>query len=90
MRWTVNLNWPIIKDRITIFPNHEGYPSLENSKDLYIMANTSAVFHIYKNFIIKPQVTYRDNNNPPVSTPQLPVGTTKHDAIDLITFGYSR
>lgn len=88
-RWAVNLDWPIIKGRLTVFHNHQGYPSLENSKDIYIIANTGATLTIYKNFIIRPQVTYRFNNNPPVATPQFPAGTTRNDTIYLITFGYT-
>ncbi len=94
-RWALNLNWPIVKDRITIYHNHEGYPSLENAKNFYLITNTGAIFNIYKNFIIKPQVTWRFNNNPPAGAASglgagaLPLGTGKYDTIYLVTFGYA-
>jgi putative salt-induced outer membrane protein YdiY len=81
-RWAVNLNWPIVKDRIAIYHNHEGYPSLENSKDFYILTNTGAALNLNAHFIIKPQVTWRYNNAPAP-------GTTGSDTIYLITFGYA-
>jgi putative salt-induced outer membrane protein YdiY len=81
-RWAVNLNWPIVKDRIAFYHNHEGYPSLENAKDFYILTNTGAALNVNAHFIIKPQVTWRYNNAPAP-------GTTRSDTIYLITFGYA-
>ena len=81
-RWAIDWLWPIIKDRISLFHNHQGYVSTENSKDFYILANQGATLSIYNNFIIRPQVTYRYNNNPVA-------GTQKSDTIYLITFGYT-
>lgn len=93
-RWAVNLNWPIIKDRITLYHNHEGYPSLENLQNIYLITNTGAIFSVYKNFVIKPQVTWRYNSNPNIggvgsALAVLPPTTGKYDTIYLITFGYS-
>lgn len=93
-RWAVNLNWPIVKDRITIYHNHEGYPSLENLQNIYLITNTGAMFNVYKNFIIKPQVTWRYNSNPNIGgvgsgLGVLPPATGKYDTIYLVTFGYT-
>ncbi|MGH7233817.1 MAG: DUF481 domain-containing protein [Nitrospiraceae bacterium] len=81
-RWSIKWDWPIIKDHITLFHYHEAFPSLENSKDLYFTSDTGAVFHIYKNLVMKPQVTYRYNSNPPP-------GIQRSDTIYLITLGYA-
>lgn len=81
-RWAMNLNWPIVKDRITFYQNNEGYPSLENPKDFYILTNTGAAFNLNAHFVIRPQVTWRYNNAPAP-------GTGKSDTIYLITFGYA-
>lgn len=81
-RWGLNLNWPIVKDRFVFFHNDEGYPSLENAKDFFILTNTGAILNINAHFIIRPQVTWRYNNAPAP-------GTTKSDTIYLITFGYA-
>ncbi|GKS56676.1 hypothetical protein YTPLAS18_02030 [Nitrospira sp.] len=81
-RWAIDWVWTVIKDRVSLFHNDQGYVSYENASDFYIIANQGATLNIYKNFIIRPQVTYRYNNNPVA-------GTQKSDTIYLITFGYS-
>lgn len=76
------LDWPIIKDVISLYQYTEFFPSLQDSNDFYLTTDQGLVFHIWKNFVFKPQITFRYNNSPPP-------GVKSGDTLYLITFGYS-
>lgn len=81
-RLSAKLDWPIIKDVISLYQYTEFFPSLQDSNDFYLTTDQGVVFHIWKNFVFKPQLTYRYNNSPPP-------GVKSSDTLYLITFGYS-
>ncbi|HXF93093.1 MAG TPA: DUF481 domain-containing protein [Nitrospiraceae bacterium] len=81
-RWSVKLNWPMFDEKITFYHYEEGFPSLQNSKDYYITADTGVRFKIIDGVVSGFQWTIRYNNNPPP-------GTTDTDNLYLWTLGYS-
>ncbi len=64
-RWALNVLWPIIPDKIILFHNHEGFPSLENRKDLVILTEQGVRLSILKNLFAAFQLNWRWTNNPP-------------------------
>lgn len=81
-RWAFKVNWPFLPDRVTFFHFHEGYPSLENAKDLYITTETGLRFTVIKNFVATLQVNWRWDNTP---SP----GFRRSDTLYLATLGYN-
>jgi putative salt-induced outer membrane protein YdiY len=80
-RWSLKFNWPILDDRITFYHFQEAYPSVQNSKDLYITMDNGVRFKLWEGLVSGLQVTTRYNNNPPP-------GTGDTDNLYLMTFGY--
>lgn len=81
-RWALRLDWPLIADRLALFHHHEGYPSLENQHDLYIISEQGVRLTIVKNFNATIQVNYRWDNTP---SP----GFRRLDTLYLLTLGYA-
>lgn len=81
-RWSIKWNWPILDDKVTLYHFQEGFPSLQNSKDYYITADTGVRFKIFARFVSSFQWTLRYNSRPAV-------GTKDTDNLYLLNFGYS-
>ncbi len=81
-RWSFKLDWPILPEKIVLFHLHEGYPSLERSKDIYLTTEQGVRFTILKNFVATAQVHWRWDNTP---SP----GFERSDTLYLLTLGYS-
>ena len=81
-RWAIKFDWPIVPKKVTFFHKHEGFPSLENAKDLYITAEQGIRFAIWNNFVATLQVNWRWDNTPAP-------GFDRSDTLYLITLGYS-
>jgi putative salt-induced outer membrane protein YdiY len=81
-RLSVKWDWPMIKDVFSLFQYTEFFPSIQDSNDYYLTTDQGMMIHIWKNFVFKPQLTYRYNNAPPP-------GVKPSDTLYLLTFGYS-
>ncbi len=81
-RWSIKWNWPILDDKITLYHFQEGFPSLQNTSDVYVTADTGARFKIWKGFVTGFQWTLRYNSRPAA-------GTKDTDNLYLLTLGYS-
>ncbi len=81
-RWSIKWNWPILDDKITLYHFQEGFPSLQNTSDVYITADTGARFKIWQGFVTGFQWTLRYNSRPAA-------GTKDTDNLYLLTLGYS-
>ena len=80
-RWAVNFNWPLLSV-VTLFHQHQGFPSLEEKSDYYFTSQQGIRFTILENFISTIQVNWRYDNTPAS-------GTKKSDTQFLLTLGYS-
>ena len=80
-RWAVDLKWPVLP-AVTIFHQHQGFPSLEKMKDFYLTSQQGIRFHLLENFIATLQMNWRFQNQP-VS------GNRKSDFQYLLNFGYN-
>jgi putative salt-induced outer membrane protein YdiY len=81
-RWSIKWNWPILDDKVTLYHFLEGFPSLQNTSDVYITADTGARFKIWQGFVTGFQWTIRYNSRPAA-------GTKDTDNLYLLTLGYS-
>jgi putative salt-induced outer membrane protein YdiY len=80
-RWAVNFNWPVIP-ALTLFHQHQGFPSLEKSSDYYITSQQGLRWTMLENFISTLQYNWRYDNTPAP-------GTKKTDKQILLTIGYA-
>ena len=81
-RWAMRLDWPVSPDRVTIFHYHEGFPGLEDAKDLYIMTEQGVRLTVIENFVATVQVNWRWDNTPSA-------GFRRADTLYLFTLGYA-
>lgn len=81
-RTSIKLNWPILEEKATIYHFQEFFPSLQNTKDYYITADTGVRFKIIAGFVSSFQWTLRYNSRPAA-------GTKDTDNLYLITLGYA-
>jgi len=81
-RWGLKFDWPFLPERIAFFHNQEGYPSFENSDDIYISTETGLRFKIWAGFIATAQVNWRWDNTPAP-------GRERSDTLYLATLGYA-
>ena len=77
----MNLDWPVTKD-ITIFHQHQGFPSLENFSDYYITSQQGIRIKVIGNFTTSFQVNWRYDNTPSV-------GKKPSDFQYLLNLGYN-
>lgn len=63
-RWSVKLDWDIVPGEVSFFHFHEGFPSLENGKDLYITTEQGVRFKLMENLIAAIHVNWRWDNTP--------------------------
>ncbi len=80
-RWAANLDWPVTPD-ITIFHQHQGFPSLEDFTDFYVTSQQGIRIKVMGNFTTGFQMNWRYDNTP--ST-----GKKASDFQYLLTLGYS-
>ncbi len=80
-RWAIDLLWPVLPT-VTLFHQHQGFPSLEDSSDYYVTSQQGVRLHMWENFISSFQVNWRYDNTP---SP----GFKKSDYLYLLTLGYA-
>jgi hypothetical protein len=86
-RWSVKFDWPFLPKRMTLFHFHEGYPGLEDLKDLYISTEQGLKFTLVDlpgngKLIATLQVNWRWDNTPAP-------GNGRDDTLYLASIGYS-
>ena len=80
-RWAVNFDWPIFSV-LTLFHQHQGFPSLEKRSDYYITSQQGLRWTMLENFISTLQFNWRYDNTPAP-------GNKKSDKQYLLTIGYA-
>ncbi|HBP86215.1 MAG: DUF481 domain-containing protein [Nitrospira sp.] len=80
-RWAVNLHWPILP-WLTVFHQHQGFPSLEQTSDWYLTSQQGIRMNIWKNFLTTFQINWRYDNAPAQDT-------KKADTQYILTLGYA-
>ena len=80
-RWAVNFNWPVLP-ALTLFHQHQGFPSLEKRSDFYITSQQGLRWHMLENFVSTLQLNWRYDNTPAP-------GNKKSDKQYLLTIGYA-
>lgn len=80
-RWAVNFNWPVVP-WLTVFHQHQGFPSLEKTKDYYVTSQQGIRLTMWENFISTFQINWRYDNTPAP-------GNKKGDTQYLLTLGYA-
>jgi len=80
-RWALNFNWPVLPV-LTLFHQHQGFPSLEKSSDYYITSQQGLRWTMLDNFIATLQYNWRYDNTPAP-------GNKKSDKQILLTLGYA-
>lgn len=80
-RWAVNFNWPVLP-LLTLFHQHQGFPSLEKRSDYYITSQQGLRWTMLENFIATLQYNWRFDNTPAS-------GNKKSDKQYLLTLGYA-
>jgi len=81
-RWSIKFNWPLFDEKIVLYHFEEGFPSLQDTRDYYITADTGVRFKIIAGFVSGFQWTLRYNSRPAA-------GTKDTDNLYLLTLGYS-
>ena len=81
-RWAFRVLWPIIPDKIILFHNDEGYPSLQDPNDIYIATEQGIRFNIVKGFFAALQLNWRWDNTPAP-------GLSRTDTTFLFSVGYN-
>ncbi len=79
-RWAINFLWPVLST-VTLFHQHQGFPSLESSSDYYITSQQGIRLNIWESFISSLQMNWRYDKTP---SP----GFKKSDFLYLLTIGY--
>ena len=80
-RWALNFNWPVLP-ALTLFHQHQGYPSLEKKSDYYITSQQGLRWTMLGNFVSTLQYNWRYDNTPAP-------GNKKSDKQILLTLGYA-
>jgi len=80
-RWAIKFNWPFLDEKITLYHFQEGFPSFQDTNDIYITADTGVRFKIINGFVSSFQWTIRYNSRPAA-------GTRDTDNLYLLTLGY--
>lgn len=81
-RWSLKFNWPFLDEKITLYHFHEFFPSLQDTKDYYLTADTGFRIKIIAGFVSGFQWTLRYNSAPAA-------GTKDTDNLYLWTLGYA-
>ena len=80
-RWAIDFLWPVLPT-VTLFHQHQGFPSLESTSDFYVTSQQGIRLNIWENFISSFQVNWRYDNTPAP-------GNKKSDLLYLLTLGYA-
>jgi putative salt-induced outer membrane protein YdiY len=80
-RWGVNFHWPVLP-WLTVFHQHQGFPSLEKNSDWYVTSQQGIRMNIWENFLTTFQVNWRYDNAPAA-------GTKKADTQYILSLGYA-
>jgi hypothetical protein len=80
-RWGLDFDWSFVPEQVACFLRQQGYPSLENAKDLYITTVTGLRFVVWGDLIATAQVDWRWDGAPPR-------GVERSDVLYLLTLGY--
>ncbi|MCA9471061.1 MAG: DUF481 domain-containing protein [Nitrospirales bacterium] len=80
-RWAVDFLWPVLPT-VTFFHQHQGFPSLEDTSDFYVITQQGVRVKVWKDFISSLQINWRYDNTP---SP----GNKKSDFLYLLTLGYN-
>ena len=80
-RWSINWNWPVLP-WLTIFHQHQGFPSLETTRDWYITSQQGIRLKVWENFLTTFQINWRYDNDP---APDTKKGDTQY----ILTLGYA-
>jgi putative salt-induced outer membrane protein YdiY len=80
-RWGVNWHWPVLP-WLTVFHQHQGYPSLEKTSDWYVTSQQGIRMNIWEKIITTFQINWRYDNAPAPDT-------KKADTQYLFTLGYA-
>ncbi len=67
-RWSVKFDWAVLPDRLALFHVHEGFPGLEDIKDLYIRSEQGVRITLIENLFATFQVNWRWDNTPAANT----------------------
>ncbi|HEU4684468.1 MAG TPA: DUF481 domain-containing protein [Nitrospira sp.] len=67
-RWSLKFNWPFLDEKIALYHFHEFFPSLQNTQDYYLTADTGVRFKIIAGFVSGFQWTFRFNSRPAPGT----------------------
>lgn len=81
-RWALRADWDILPDKLVLFHYHEGFPGLEDSKDLYITSQQGIRILIVAGLNATFQVNWRWDNTPSA-------GLQRSDTLYLATIGYA-
>ena len=81
-RWSLKFNWPFLDEKITLYHFHEFFPSLQDTSDYYLTADTGVRFKLIAGFVSSFQWTLRYNSAPAA-------GTKDTDNLYLWTLGYA-
>ncbi len=81
-RWAFRLDWEVVDGKVTIFHNHEGFPSLEHGKDIYIITHQGVRLTIWNGFFAAFSVQWRWDNTPAP-------GRRRSDTLYLASLGYA-
>jgi putative salt-induced outer membrane protein YdiY len=81
-RWAVKFNWPFLDEKVTLYHFQEGFPSLQDTSDVYFTADTGVRLKLIAGFLTGFQWTLRYNSRPAA-------GTTDTDNLYLLTLGYA-
>lgn len=80
-RWGVNWHWPVLP-WLTVFHQHQGYPSMEKTSDWYVTSQQGVRMKIWESFITTFQINWRYDNAPAA-------GTKKADTQYILSLGYA-
>ena len=81
-RWSVNADYKLIPDKISLFHFHEGYFGFEDLEDIYIKSEQGVRFTLIKDFYTTFQVNVNYDNTPAP-------GLEKTDTTLLFGLGYA-
>lgn len=81
-RWSVKLNWPLYEKKIVVFHFHEGFPGLEDAKDLFVTTEQGVRLKIFDGFFAALQVNWRWDSTPAP-------GRERDDTVYLFNLGFN-
>lgn len=80
-RWSADVKWEFLPDRVTFFHHHEGYPNFDRFADLLLITEQGLRFSLYSGLTASLQINWRWDNVPAS-------GTERSDTLYLFSLGY--